>query len=373
MKHFFALLATVAAPALLPATAQAQTAPDSAATAVTQPGNPFTVYGFVDAYYGYDFKHAAGNERPGFIFSHNRQNEFTINQGLIGVRYDNDQVRGEVGLHAGTYPSANYAPEDPIIRNIYQAYAGFRPFRKAWIDAGIFSSHIGIESALSKNNWTLTRSLAAEGSPYYEAGVKFTYEADPKLTLTALVLNGWQNIRETNQAKALGTQIQWQATDKLLINSSTFYGNEQPEGLVRRRRYFHDFYARYAASDRLSLALVFDVGKQERPEAGAKADTWYTGTALARYQLAERWRIGGRLEYFSADHGVAILNTTPALTDPDFKVRAGSLNLDYLPTSHVAVRVEGRLFNSERDFLTDRNGRPTKSYGNLTSSISLSF
>ena len=249
--------------ALLPATATAQTTPaDSAATAVTQPGNPFTVYGFVDAYYGYDFKHARGHERPNFIFSHNRQNEFTVNQGLIGLRYDNDQVRGEVGLHAGTYPSANYAPEDPIIRNIYQAYAGFRPFRKAWIDAGIFSSHIGIESALSKNNWTLTRSLAAEGSPYYEAGVKFTYEVDSKLTLTALVLNGWQNIRETNQAKALGTQIQWQATDKLLINSSTFYGNEQPEGLVRRRRFFHDFYARYAASDRLSLALVFDVGKQ---------------------------------------------------------------------------------------------------------------
>ncbi|NVO85151.1 porin [Hymenobacter terrestris] len=372
MKHLFALLA-VAAPALLPVAAQAQTAPDSAATAVTQPGNPFTVYGFVDAYYGYDIKHAAGNERPGFIFSHNRQNEFTVNQGLIGLRYDNDQVRGEVGLHAGTYPSANYAPEDPIIRNIYQAYAGFRPFRKAWIDAGIFSSHMGIESALSKDNWTLTRSLAAEGSPYYEAGVKFSYEAAPTLTLTALVLNGWQNIRETNQAKALGTQIQWQATDKLLINSSTFYGNEQPEGLVRRRRYFHDFYARYAASDRLSLALVFDVGKQERPEAGAKADTWYTGTALARVQLSEKWRLGGRAEYFSADHGVAILNATPQLTDPDFKVLAGSLNLDYLPTKHVAVRLEGRQFSSGRDFLTDRNGRPSKHYGNLTSSISLSF
>ncbi len=368
MKYTFPLLL---GSLLLASAATAQTA--TPADSAVAPVNPLTVYGFVDGYYGYDFKHAATNERPNFIFSHNRQNEFTINQGLLGLRYDNDQVRGELGLHAGTYPSANYAPEDPIIRNIYQAYAGFRPFRKAWLDVGIFSSHIGIESALSKNNWTLTRSLAAEGSPYYEAGAKFTYEAAPTLTLTALVLNGWQNIRETNQAKALGTQIQWQATDKLLLNSSTFYGNEQPSGLVRLRRYFHDFYARYAATDRLSLALVFDVGKQERPEPGAKADTWYTGTALARYQLAEQWRLGGRLEYFSADHGVAILNTTPALTDPDFKVRAGSLNLDYLPTSNVAVRVEGRLFSSGHDFLTDRDGRPTKSYGNLTSSVALSF
>ncbi|MFD2786618.1 porin [Hymenobacter rubripertinctus] len=371
MKHFASLLTTATLALLASVAAFAQTASptDSAAA----PANPLTVYGFIDGYYGYDFKHAATNERPNFIFSHNRQNEFTINQALVGLRYDNGQVRGEVGLHAGTYPSANYAPEDPIIRNIYQAYAGFRPFRKAWLDVGVFSSHIGIESALSKNNWTLTRSLAAEGSPYYEAGAKLTYEAAPTLTLTALVLNGWQNIRENNQAKALGTQLQWQATPQLLINSSTFYGNEQPTGLVRRRRYFHDFYARYAATSRLSLALVFDVGKQDRPEPGARADTWYTGTALARYQLAEKWRIGGRLEYFSADHGVAILNATPTLTDPDFKVRAGSLTLDYLPTTNVAVRLEGRLFNSGRDFLTDRNGRPTKSYGNLTSSIALSF
>ena len=38
----------------------------------------------------------------------------------------------------------------------------------------------------------------AENSPYYETGVRFTYEVGPKLTLTALVLNGWQIVRENN-------------------------------------------------------------------------------------------------------------------------------------------------------------------------------
>ena len=71
-------------------TAVAAPAANSAATAVAQPTNPFTVYGFVDAYYGSDFKHAATNERPHFIFSHNRQNEFTVNQGLIGLRCNTD-------------------------------------------------------------------------------------------------------------------------------------------------------------------------------------------------------------------------------------------------------------------------------------------
>lgn len=350
----------------------AQTTPDSTA-APAAPANPLTTYGFVDGYYGYDFKHAATNQRPGFLYSHNRQNEFTVNNAVIGLRYDNGQVRGALGLHAGTYVSANYAAEDQVLKHLYEAYAGFRPFNKAWLDVGIFASHIGFESAISKDNWTLTRSLMAENSPYYEAGARLTYEVSPKLTLTGLVLNGWQNIRENNQAKAVGTQIQWKPTDKLLINSSTFYGNEQPQDSVRRRRYFHDFYVSYAATDRLSLALVFDVGKQESERRGGKADTWHTGAAFVRYKLADKWTAAARAEYYNADRGVIISAISPVAAATDFKVQAASLNLDYAPTSNVVVRVEGRTFHGRQPFLSDRNGNPTRNYGNLTSSIALSF
>ncbi|GAB3238646.1 porin [Hymenobacter seoulensis] len=334
---------------------------------------PLTTYGFVDGYYGYDIQHARGNQRPSFLYSHNRQNEFTVNNAVLGVRYDNGQVRGALGLHAGTYVSANYAVEDQVLKHLFEAYAGFRPFQKAWLDVGVFASHIGFESALSKDNWTLTRSLMAENSPYYEAGARFTYAPTPKLTLTALVLNGWQNIRENNQAKALGTQLQWKPTDKLVVNSSTFLGNEQPEGQPKRRRYFHDFYLSYSITQRLSVAGVFDVGKQEQAVSGSKADTWHAGAAFLRYRLAEKWSATGRLEYYYARHGVIIRTASPLGSEADFNVKAASLNLDYLPTTNVAFRVEGRVFQGRQDFLTDRNGLPTRSYGNLTSSVALSF
>lgn len=342
--------------------APAQAAPD-----------PLTFYAFVDGYYGYDFKSNNTQSRPGFLYSHNRQNEFTVNQGLVGMRYDNGQVRGAVGLHAGSYVAANYAAEDQVFKHIYEAYAGFRPFAKAWLDVGIFASHIGFESAISKDNWTLTRSLMAENSPYYEAGGRFTYEIAPQLTLTALVLNGWQNIRENNQGKAIGTQIQWRPTDKLLINSSGFYGNEQPQDSVRRRRYFHDFYVSYAATDRLSLAVVFDVGKQESERRGAKADTWHTGAAFVRYKLADKWSTALRGEYYNADRGGVITSISPLPADADFNVKAASLNLDYAPTANVVFRVEGRLMDAKRSIFEQRNNRTSDSYGNVTSSIAISF
>ncbi len=307
------------------------------------------------------------------LYSHDRQNEFTVNQGLIGMRYQDDKVRGAIGLHAGSYVTANYAAEDQVFKHIFEAYAGFRPFEKAWLDAGVFGSHIGFESAISKDNWTLTRSLMAENSPYYESGVRFTYEVDPKLTLTGLVLNGWQNIRENNQTKAIGTQIQWKPTDKLLVNSSAFYGNEQPQDSARRRRYFHDFYVSYAATDRLSVAGVFDVGKQERAQDGRKDDTWHTGALFLRYKLADKWTTTLRGEYYYAQRGVIINSFTPTTGSANYEVKGASLNFDYAPTSNVLFRIEGRVLDAEDQIFLQKDGNTSDSYGNITSSIAISF
>ena len=363
-KHLLAALATCLT---LVAKSQTATVPDSAPSP-----KPLTYYGFVDAYYGYDFNHGSTNVRPGFLYSHNRQNEFTVNNAVLGVRYDDGRVRGSISLHAGSYVSANYANEDPALQHIYEAYAGFRPFRKAWLDAGIFTSHIGFESALSKDNWTLTRSLMAESSPYYESGVRLTYEASPKLTLTGLVLNGWQNIRETNQAKAVGTQVQWKPAAKILLNSSTFYGNEQPTDSLVRRRYFHDFYVTYAATGRLNLALAFDVGTQQSTRQQGH-DIWHAGSAFVKYKLADKLSATLRGEYYYAERGVIINSIMPTRTDADVRLRGGSVNVDYAPTSNVIVRVEGRYLNSEAAVFRERNGNFSRNYGNLTSSIALSF
>ncbi|MCC3160519.1 porin [Hymenobacter sp. 15J16-1T3B] len=352
----------------LAAPAAAQTPADS----VAADPNPLTFYGFADGYYGYDFT-GRSQTRPGFLYSHPRANEFALNNAVLGARYDDGRVRGAVGLHAGTYVEANYAAEPAALRPVYEAYAGFRPFARAWIDVGIFGSHIGFESALSKDNWTLTRSVMAENSPYYEAGARLSYEAGPKLTATGLVLNGWQNLRENNRAKALGTQLQWKPTAKLLINSSTFYGNEQPQDSARRRRYFHDFYFSYAATDKLSLAAVFDVGAQQRGAGRRGADTWHAGAALLRYQLTEHWAACARYEYYRAQRGVVIRSFAPAPADADFNVGGASLNLDYAPAAHVLVRVEGRALRSrQQPFRTDA-GAPTARYANVTSSVALSF
>src|SRR5687767_12481180 len=147
--------------------------------------------GFVDAYYAYDFNNPGTHERPGFLYNHNRHNEFNVNLAFLKAAYASDKLRGNFALMAGTYPQYNLAPEQDLLKNIFEANAGVQLSKGLWLDAGIFASHIGLESAVSTNNFTLTRSLAAENSPYYESGVKMTYEVGSKWIFTALVLNGW--------------------------------------------------------------------------------------------------------------------------------------------------------------------------------------
>jgi len=112
-----------------------------------------TISGYAEAYYQYDFNKPSDNNRPGFIYSHNRHNEFNLNLGFLKANYTAERVRANLALAAGTYMNANYAAEPGVLKNIFEANAGVKLSKKKslWLDAGIFGSHIGFESAISKD------------------------------------------------------------------------------------------------------------------------------------------------------------------------------------------------------------------------------
>src|ERR1700694_2330731 len=101
--------------------------------------------GYLEAYYAYDTKKPPGGNRPAFIYSHNRHNEFNINLAMIRVSYADARTRASLDIGAGTYMNANYAAEPGVLKNLYEANAGYRlgTRKNIWIDIGILPSHIG--------------------------------------------------------------------------------------------------------------------------------------------------------------------------------------------------------------------------------------
>jgi len=129
---------------------------------------PVQLSAYIETYYGYDFSNPDDHNRPDFLYSYDRHNEVNINLAYIQAAYLNDGVRGTFALMTGTYAAANLAAEPGIARNIFEANAGVKISKKknVWVDAGVFASHIGFESAVGAKCWTMTRSILADNSPY---------------------------------------------------------------------------------------------------------------------------------------------------------------------------------------------------------------
>ena len=358
---------TTAPPAAPTATTAAPTAAAAADTTAADPKPVF--FGYVGVYYGYDFNNPAGLTRPGFIYSENLHNQIAVNIALLGARYTSERLRGTFAIQTGTYPDANYAAEPAIFKNIYEAWGGVKVAKYLWLDAGIFLSHIGLEGPISRDDLTLTRSIMADNSPYYEAGAKLTYDRGQKWLFSAMVLNGWQVIRDRNQNEAFGTQIQFRPSSKWLLNSSTFVGEgyNQPDSVGRQMRYFHDFYVTYDPSPKWKLAAAFDAGIQARARNAGGYDNWQGGSLILRRRLWARAGLVGRVEYFRDPAGVLAPTRVGGLNTVGY-----SLGFDYLPVPRVILRAEAKQFRDQNDVFLEKK-TPRRTNGAVTVLLGLTF
>jgi hypothetical protein len=334
--------------------------------------NPLTFTGFAEAYYSYDFNKPADNNRPSFLYSHNRHNEFNINLAFVKGSYNADRIRANIAVAVGTYMNANYSAEPGVLKNIYEGNVGVKisKTKNLWVDAGIFSSHIGFESAHSPSCWSLTRSMVAENSPYYESGAKLSYTTDNgKVSLTALALNGWQRITRVNGNSLMswGTQVFVKPTDKITFNYSTFIGTDKPDS-ARLWRIYHNLYTIFQFNDKIGLTAGFDIGTEQVSKGSSDKNTWYTPVAILRFTPNSNWAIALRGEYFNDENGVIISTGTPN----GFKTFGASLNVDRSIGGHLLWRTEFRTFSSKDEIFTKNNSLQNNNSA-VTTSLALTF
>lgn len=320
-----------------------------------------SVSGFIDVFYATDFSKSKIIHRQSFLYNHNRRNEFNLNLGLVKLAVIHPRYRAHLGFQAGTYVTDNYTGEPSALRYVHEANVGLALDKKSkwWLDAGIFSSYIGMESAVSADNWTLTRSLLAENSPYYETGAKLIFSPG-KWSFSALLLNGWQRIQKIpgNSFPSFGSQVVYKPNDKIKLNHSLYAGSEFPDD-QRRWRYYSDLYVIYKVHRQVGLSAAFDIGLQQRSTKSESYDVWFSPVIMVRYQFLPAWTFTLRGEYFSDVKGVVVYNLS---IDP-FRASGCSFNVDYSPVPAVICRIEGRwMTGKDRIYL---NGQGTFEKNNL--------
>jgi len=312
----------------------------------------FSAYG--ELYYSYDFSNPQNHEKSNFLYNHKRHNELNSNLILVKANYLDKNYRANIGLMAGNYPQYNLSAEPTWAQFIYEANIGVKISKKEniWLDAGVMPSHIGFESAISADCWTLTRSLLAENSPYYETGIKLSYiSKNEKLNISALYLNGWQKISKPDyiQKPSFGTQITYKPYEKIVINYSIFIGSEKPDS-INSFRHFHNFYMQYEPTNKFGIIAGFDIGmdKFNMNTYG----TWYSPVLIIRHRLNKKTRIALRGEYYY-DPKQIIISTG---TINGFRTCGLSSNIDFDLNDKIRLRVEGKMFHSkDKIFINDNN------------------
>ncbi|MEY8761068.1 porin [Chryseobacterium tongliaoense] len=347
-------------------TAKAQTA-DS-----LQAEKKLTFSAYAELFYTYDFNEPVNHLRQNFLYSYNRHNELNLNLGLIKAAYQTENLRANIALMAGTYAQDNMAAEQDALRYINEANIGIKisKNKNLWIDAGIIPSHIGWESAIGKDNINLTRSFAAENSPYFETGAKISYTSDNgKWFLSGLVLNGWQRIAkpEGNQSISFGHQVTYKPTEKITLNSSSFIGNDKTKD-EKRMRYFHDLYGSFQLTEQFSAVLGFDIGAEQKLKGSDQYNIWYSPNILMKYQINPKWALAGRAEYYNDKNGVIINTGTPN----GFQTFGYSVNIDYAILKNVVFRTEARSFTS-KDAIFTKNDELKQGNFFITTSLAAWF
>lgn len=318
--------------------------------------------GFVDSYIAYDFNTPRTLDRP-FTTQAARHDEFNVNLAFVDAVLTGDRVRGRFAAQFGTSVQANYASEPrlgtlsgpDVSRFIQEATAGYRVAPTLWIDGGVFFSPFGSENWISRDNWTYTRSFIADYSPYYEAGVKATWQATPTFSAQLHVINGWQNISETNSDKALGFRGDYTPKDGVDIAYDAFVGNEQPDNVPSQLRVWQEGIVQLQPLKQLQVRGTFDYGVQRRPPSQSGSATWTGWAAIGRWQFSPAVAAALRAERYADPEQVIVATGFPY----GLRVTGGSVNVDVTPAPRLLWRAELRALDARDPVFPRSQGTPT--------------
>jgi len=257
---------------------------------------PVTLGGFIDTYYAYDFNNPSDHEKE-FTTQPVRHNEFNINLAYVDAVLKQDTTRGRLALQFGQSVTKNTVGEPrlgatsgPQDSKIFQeAYIGKKLGPKTWIDGGIFLGNIGAESWISKDNWTYSRALNLDYVPYYSAGVRLDHQLNESQSVQLQILNGWQNMSENNNAKAIGMQYKHILTPSITFTYNNFLGDEkvvpnpQTGEYNSRFRGYHNFILLWHASEKWNYLGSIDFGHQAQQNNNG-TDAW-GATALTTRRI----------------------------------------------------------------------------------------
>lgn len=313
------------------------------------------ISGYIDLYSGYSYRKQPVKSMAFFVSS-DRLEQLAINLAYIDIRYNNGNIRARLIPAVGTFMNANYKQELPGFRNLFEANAGILldKKRKIWLDAGVLSSPITNESAISKDHSVYTRSTSADYIPYYLCGVKLGMPLSKKLNTNLFLTNGWQDISDHTPGPGGLAQLEYKPNQNTLINFNYFFTREKYRAdslSALTNRHLIDFFILRKGRGRWQYSYSIYTGSEHSGKLVTEGlqDTStrnYRGMFLSTFYSAQvhftgKKSLGSRIE-FTYNNSEFYNNTRKGqyLWSP-------AICYNYKPDSNSILRLEARYLGSK--------------------------
>lgn len=309
----------------------------------------FKISGYADAYYAGYTDSVGTNNYQKFPVISPRSNAFGLNIFQLTAQYNSSKLRATATIHYGDIPASAWSP---VFNLIQEANLGIRLSKKIWLDAGFFKTHIGTEALLPKDNIASSLSIITVYEPWFQAGIKLSYNPTDKLSLCLHVLNGYNIFVENNKKKSIGISFTYLFGDKGSIGYYNLLGDETPDSISSSHvRFLHNVVFTYQLTPKFKVILGGDIITQQHSAISSPAKTAaiYGAIATFKYQIMPKYGVYMRGEVFSDKDGFLtgiIKDKTNTLTG--FKLWGITAGMEFKPTDNSYIRLEGRILQMDK-------------------------
>lgn len=326
----------------------------SAPPAAAASGSTFTVGGYVEAYYSYNFNNPSNGLTNLRAFD-NRHNAITLQNLVADLGWEYDAVYAAGAIQFGQVGETYYGVSEPSLRgssgaspggaevfkHIQKAYLGWGPTKALRLEAGLFISPLGPESMPTHENWTWSHSNLFFGLPFYHSGIRAGYDLSKQHNVRLGVYNGWNNALDNNAEKSVALEYTFTPSDDVTFAAQYFGGVERPTGALEGRAWRHLLDASVKVKATPYLELLADVdGGVEPNRLGTSA--WLAGILAARVRAAKWLYFAGRQTMFAEKRAKQGLDVADPIAIPVEWMTSTTATVDVRPVPHLSAKLEYR-------------------------------
>lgn len=307
----------------------------------------FSYGAYIDFYYAcYSDSVGKGNFES-FPTAAPKNKTLGLNLAQGTLKYTTSRFKSILTLHYGDIASSAWSQKYNFIQ---EANAGVRLHPKLWIEAGLFRSHIGLESIQPRENIASSISTVVFYHPYFVSGVKMSYQPTKKVGLAFHIYNGYNTFVETNSNKTLGASLTYSPKEEICFTYHVLFTDELPkEGGRSHRRMYNNTMVVYK-KNKIQLMSELNVGWQQNSSIEDSTLSAYmlSSSLTTKYNLYKKVSVYGRGELFYDPHQML---SGPMYNQYGETIRLNlwglTLGGEYKPNEKSYLRLESRILKNE--------------------------